>query len=245
MERGTSNAPRAGGTPVAGIAISVAVALLVGAAALAIEPLRDAVGDALRGDTEALRSELTGNASGVAILVGLILVHTFVWYPAEIVDAAAGLLYDFWFAFALVQTGWVVQGLIAYGIGREAARPLLHRFIGLERFERAERAIERGGTTLLLAARLVPIVPFSLFSYAAGAAHVPIGRFAWTTAVGYAPLTALFVYFGTRLETLSLSDPIVWIGAVILLALLFFIHHLRSVFVRETPEATASDQPPG
>ena len=45
--------------------------------------------------------------------------------------------------------------------------------------------------------RLVPIVPFSLFSYVAGAARVPFGRFMWTTAVGYIPITAVFVYLGS------------------------------------------------
>ena len=42
-----------------------------------------------------------------------------------------------------------------------------------ERFERIEGTIERGGATLLLAMRLIPILPFSLVSYAAGAARVP------------------------------------------------------------------------
>ena len=55
--------------------------------------------------------------------------------------------------------------------------------------------------------RLVPIVPFSLFSYAAGSARVPAGRFAWTTAVGYLPITAVFAYLGSRLEELSPDDP--------------------------------------
>ncbi len=67
--------------------------------------------------------------------------------------------------------------------------------------------IERGGATLLLAVRLIPIVPFSLVSYAAGAARVPVWRFVWTTAVGYLPITALAVYFGTRLEGLQPHRP--------------------------------------
>ena len=53
-----------------------------------------------------------------------------------------------------------------------------------------EDAIDRGGATLLLAARLVPIVPFSLTGIVAGAARVPLWRFTWTTAVGYLPITA-------------------------------------------------------
>jgi uncharacterized membrane protein YdjX (TVP38/TMEM64 family) len=212
--------------PWAGIAVTVAGVLTLGLAVLIIDPLRQAVEYALSGDTDALRDELNRGA-GIAILYGLLLAHTFVWYPAEIVDAAAGFVFGFWGALGLVMAGWIVQGMLAYWIGRTAARPVLHRFIGRERFERAERVINGGGATLLLAARLVPIVPFSLFSYVAGAAHVPVLRFLWTTAIGYIPITAIFIYYGSRLDALSLEDPIVWAGAVLLVLLLLLMRKLR------------------
>jgi uncharacterized membrane protein YdjX (TVP38/TMEM64 family) len=55
---------------------------------------------------------------------------------------------------------------------------------------------------------------------------VPVWRFTWTTAVGYLPITALSVYFGTRLEGLSLTDPLVLGSAVALLALLLIGHRI-------------------
>ena len=59
----------------------------------------------------------------------------------------------------------------------------------------------------------MPIVPFSLTGLVAGAARVPVWRFTWTTAVGYVPITAYFIYLGSKLEGFSLEDPILWIGA--------------------------------
>ena len=38
--------------------------------------------------------------------------------------------------------------------------------------------------------------------------------------VGYLPLTALFVYLGSRLEELSVNDPAIWLGAA---GLIFFV----------------------
>jgi uncharacterized membrane protein YdjX (TVP38/TMEM64 family) len=87
--------------------------------------------------------------------------------------------------------------------------------------------VENGGVTLLLAARLVPIVPFSLFSFVAGAAAAPRIRFLWTTAVGYLPITAVAVYLGTSLEDLSPTDPRVWAAVAIVLALLLLARRLR------------------
>ena len=153
-------------------------------------------------------------------------MHSFVWYPAEIIDAAAGFLYGFFPALGLAMAGWMLSGLICFAIGRSLARPLLDRWFGQERFERIEATIERGGATLMLAMRLIPILPFSIVSYAAGAARVPTWRFVWTTAIGYLPITALAVYFGTKLEGLSLTDPIVLGTAAALLVLLFAGHRI-------------------
>lgn len=210
--------------PVDRLALGVTLgAIVVGAVAvLSIPALREAVGDAIGGDTEALRAEFRElGAGGVAVLYGLILIHTFVWYPTEIINAAAGFVYGFWAALALVMVGWIVQGVISWAIGREVARPLLERVIGRERFDGAERLVERGGVPLLLGLRLIPIFPFSLFSFAMGAARVPLWRFVWTSALGYLPITAIFVYLGSRLDTLSPTDPLLIGGALLLVALLW------------------------
>lgn len=192
---------------------------------LAIPELRDAFEAAIRGDTAEVRSRIEDlGVAGPLLILGLALIHAVVFYPAEIVDAAAGFVYGFFPALALMMLGWLLSGLICFAVGRSVARPLLDRWFGAERFERTEAAIERGGATLMLAIRLIPILPFSLVSYAAGAARVPVWRFTWTTMVGYLPITALAVYFGTRLEGLSLTDPLVLGSAAALLALLLGGH---------------------
>ena len=190
--------------------------LVVLAACVAlIDPLRDALQAALRGDTSEVREHLQGLGAWSVVMVFLLAqVHVFIWYPAEILDAAAGFVFGFAPALAMLMVFWTISAVIAFWVGQKAARPVLYRLAGEERFRRVERLVERGGVGFLLIARLVPIIPFSLFSFVAGAVHVPLGRFVWTTAVGYIPLTAYFVYLGSRLEDFSASDPIVWIGAV-------------------------------
>jgi uncharacterized membrane protein YdjX (TVP38/TMEM64 family) len=193
---------------------------------LAIEPFRAAAGHAVSGDTAELRAALDG-VGGLILVTILALLHSVVFYPAEILDAAVGFVYGFWVGLALVMGGWLLNAFVAYEIGRYGARPLMHRAFGQERFERYERMIERGGIGLLLGMRLIPIVPFSLFSYAAGAARVPLGRLLWTTAVGYLPITALFVYLGTELEELSPTDPILIAGGIAMAVAVFVAHRLR------------------
>jgi uncharacterized membrane protein YdjX (TVP38/TMEM64 family) len=207
--------------PLAEIGITLAATALFAILVLAVPALRESFVAAVHGDTAEVREQVESlGVGGPLLILTLTLLHSVVFYPAEIVDAAAGFAFGFWPALALMMAGWVLSGLICFAIGHSVARPLLDRWLGAERFERTEAMIERGGATLLLAMRLIPIIPFSLFSYAAGAARVPLWRFVWTTAVGYLPITAITVYLGSRLEGLSLTDPLVLGSAAALLALL-------------------------
>lgn len=209
------------------MAVTVGGIVAIAGLLLAIPALRDALTDAIRGDTESVREDLRGlGVGGVLLVIALAVVHVVVWYPAEILDAATGFVYGFGPGLALVMACWIGSAVLAYYVGRHAARPLLYRFVGEERFARLERAMERGGATFLLACRLVPIVPFSLTGYVAGAARVPIVRYVWTTAVGYLPITAYFTYLGSRLEGFSLEDPVIWVGAAALLLALLGVRYL-------------------
>jgi uncharacterized membrane protein YdjX (TVP38/TMEM64 family) len=198
---------------------------LLGLVALAglvvmVPALREAVGNVLSGDADELRQELWDlGPAGALVLVALMLVHAVVPFPSEVLNAAAGFVYEFWIAFPLVLFGWLLSALATYAIGRTAARPVLQRLVGEERFDEGARLVERGGRTALLAARLVPIVPYSAVGYVAGAAEVPLWRFAWTTVVGSVPLCAAAVYLGNRLDSLSPTDPglLVAIGSFVLL----------------------------
>ncbi len=198
----------------------LAVAAFAAVVAL-VPPLRDGVASVLSGDAGRLRSELLDlGAGGALVLVGLMLVHAIVPFPSELLNAAAGFVYGFWIGLPLVLAGWLVSALATYAIGRGAGRPLLLRLVGEERLDEGARVIERGGRTALLAARLIPIVPYSLVGYVSGAAGVPLWRFTWTTVVGSIPLCAAVVYLGNRLDSLSFTDPGVLVAVSAFLALL-------------------------
>jgi uncharacterized membrane protein YdjX (TVP38/TMEM64 family) len=226
------------GLTLAGIGFLAAIVLLV-------PELRHAFEAAVQGDTDEVRNQINSLGFGGHLLIlALTLIHTVVPYPAEIINAAAGFAYGFWEALVLVTVGWMTSALLCYAFGRSVARPLLDRWFGAERFERLEGMIERGGITLLLAVRLIPIIPFSLAGYAAGAAHVPLWRFFWTTLVGYMPITAIAVYFGTRLEGLSLTDPLVFGSAVALFLLLAVGHWIvRRQAGREAASVNDGERP--
>lgn len=222
------------------LAGTVAGLALLALAVILVDPLRAAVEAALHGDSSGVRESIHDlGIAGPLIVLALCLVHIFLFYPAEIVDAAAGLVYGFWPALALVYTGWMLNAWIAYWIGHSLAHPLLLRLLGTDRFQRAERAVSEGGVTLLITLRMIPIIPFSLVCYAAGAARVPLWRYTWTTFVGYLPLTVTATYLGSRLESLHPTDPAVLGAIALLIVLMFGLRRVSRAMRADPPEAPA------
>jgi uncharacterized membrane protein YdjX (TVP38/TMEM64 family) len=205
-----------------GVTLTLLAIVVAGLVGWFVDPLHEAAAYALSGNTSGLRNELRDlEGLGALVLIGVMLAHAVIPYPAEIPTAAAGFVYGFAIALPIVVLGWLLSALATYAMGRFAGRPLLYRIAGERRFRNAERTVLRGGWPVLLAARLVPVVPFSLTGYVAGAAGVGLWRFSWTTVVGFLPLTIVFVLLGSRLEELSLEDPLLYLALAPIAALLF------------------------
>ncbi len=239
----TAEEPREKGRlPWLEIGITAGACLLIGVLVLAVPALRHAAVAAIHGETSEVRHQIKSlGAGGPLIIIGLSIIHSVIPYPAEIVNAASGFAYGFYGGLAIVVVGWMLSALLCYWFGAGVARPLLSRWFGEARFAHYERMVERGGVTLLIALRLLPIVPFSLISYAAGAARVPFHRYCWTTAVGFLPITALAVYLGTRLEGISATDPAV-IGALVGAVVLILVANL--IIRRSGATAEGADRDP-
>jgi uncharacterized membrane protein YdjX (TVP38/TMEM64 family) len=234
--RASDRSPARTRVPLAAVLMTLAAIAALALLVLAVSPLREAVDAALRGDTAEVRESIRDlGIGGPMIVLGLCLVHAFLFYPAEIVDAAAGFVYGFGPGLALVMAGWMLNAWVAYAIGHSLAHPLLQRLMGPVRFRRAEATVARGGVGLLLTIRLIPIVPFSLLSYAAGAARVPLWRYTWTTFVGYLPITAIATYLGSRLEQLHPTHPLVLAAFGLFLLLLLAIRWLSRSIQAEGP----------
>jgi uncharacterized membrane protein YdjX (TVP38/TMEM64 family) len=205
------------------LALGIVTTVVVVALILGIPQLRHSVGLALEGHFGELRSYVHSlGTGGLALLLGLMIAHAVVFYPSEIITATAAYIYGFVPALGLVVGGWMLTALLSYALGRSIGGPLLRALLG-KRFSQLERGIADGGISLLLAGRLIPVVPFAFLGYAAGATHVNLWRFAWTTVVGYLPLTTLVAYLGSNAQTLSLGNPLIWV-AVAAAALMLGAH---------------------
>jgi uncharacterized membrane protein YdjX (TVP38/TMEM64 family) len=207
-----------------GLLFTVAAICLAAAVFAAIPAARHAFSLVLHGNLSGLRTYIHGlGFGGLALLFALMIGHAVIPYPTEILTTTAGFIYGFLPGLALALLGWTCCAVVSYGIGRTIGRPLLRALLG-KRFTRLEEAMDSGGTQLMLSARLIPVVPFALLGYVAGATRESLWKLVWTSFVGYLPLTAAVAYLGSEAKSLSVSNPLIWVAVVFVIGLLVGSH---------------------
>jgi len=110
--------------------------------------------------------------------------------PGELVAAVSIAIYGPWTGAALCWLGWLLAAFLEYALVQRAARDL----VGPEDLERLPRWLSRlpaHHPAFLIVARWLPFGGH-LVNATAGARGVPLGRFAWTSALALVPVSLLF-----------------------------------------------------
>ena len=127
---------------------------------------------------------------GVVASIGLMVVHSFVPFPAEFVAVANGMLFGVVWGVVITWTGAMLGAFAAFGLARLLGRPFVARVVrGKDNWRRIDQWTVDQGWQVLLISRFIPVIAFNLVNYAAGLTGVSWLTFAWTTALGILPVT--------------------------------------------------------
>jgi uncharacterized membrane protein YdjX (TVP38/TMEM64 family) len=136
--------------------------------------------------------------AGMVVGLGVVLLAP---VPRSAVSVLAGVVLGFWPGLALAVGGGVLAGLAAFGLSRALGRTAAVRLAG-PRLDRADRLLTDRGFVAVLAARLLPVVPFVVVSYGAGLTSIRFAPYALATAVGLLPGSIVQVGVGASAGTL-------------------------------------------
>jgi len=167
---------------------------------------------------------------GILASIGLMIIHSFVPFPAELLAIANGMVYGPFWGTIITWVGAMMGAFLAFGLTRTFGQPFVRKMVSKKKAQTVDRWVARHGVETLFISRFIPVISFNLINYAAGLTKISWGTFAWTTGVGILPMTILMVVMGDQIHTLPWA---VWIllflGGFLLLLLL---HRLRH---RQTP----------
>ena len=141
-------------------------------------------------------------AWGVAAAIGLMVLHSFVPFPAEFVAIANGMVYGPVWGTVITWVGAMLGALLAFGLARLFGRPFVHAVLAKRHWTTVDVWVARHGAGAVLVSRFMPVISFNLINYAAGLTCIHWWTFTWATGVGILPLTTLMVVLGDRIQTL-------------------------------------------
>ena len=150
---------------------------------------------------------------GVGASIGLMVLHSFVPFPAELVAIANGMIYGPIWGTVITWVGAMLGAFLAFGLSRRVGRPFVLRMLRKKNVQTLDDWLARYGTGALLFSRFIPVIAFNMINYAAGLTKISLCTFAWTTGLGILPLTTLMVVMGSQIETLPWPVWLLLLGA--------------------------------
>ena len=166
-------------------------------------------------------------ALGVLASIGLMVLHSFIPFPAELLACANGMIYGAVWGTVITWSGAMLGAAVAFALARKLGRPFVERMVARKNYSVLDDWADNNGWQIILVSRFIPVIAFNLINYAAGLTRMRWGQFIWTTGVGILPLTTLMVVMGDNIDSLGwISWLILLVGGMILwLALRYTIRH--------------------
>ncbi len=159
---------------------------------------------------------------GVLISILLMIAHSFLPFPAEIIACANGVIYGPLWGAVITWVGAMLGAVVAFGLARFFGQPFVRRVLPAHQWQRITTWSEAHGGKTLLASRLIPLIAFNLINYAAGLTAISWWTFLWATGLGILPLTLLLAVLGDRMTTLPLWAWLLIAFSAVLFS--FFLH---------------------
>lgn len=142
---------------------------------------------------------------GPGIMLGMFLESSIVPIPSELILVTAGLLgfspleVAFWGTI-----GSTLGAIVGYYIGKLGGRPVVDKigpylFVTQARVLKAEEKFNKHGGWAVLVSRLIPFVPFKVFSITSGILKFDFKTFVLFTFIGTIPRAFVLAWIGSQI----------------------------------------------
>jgi uncharacterized membrane protein YdjX (TVP38/TMEM64 family) len=139
---------------------------------------------------------------GVVAAIGLMVIHSFIPFPAEFVAIANGMVYGALWGTVITWVGAMLGAFLSFGLTRMLGRPFVEKMLAHRRWQTVDDWVANYGGRTLLLSRFVPVISFNVINYAAGLTRLSWWTFGWATGLGILPLTTIMVIMGDQMDAL-------------------------------------------
>jgi uncharacterized membrane protein YdjX (TVP38/TMEM64 family) len=132
----------------------------------------------------------------------VILAYTpasLVMFPRPLITLSAVVAFGAWAGFAYAMTGILLSAAVHYAAGRTLDRNTVRRIAG-RKLNRLMNMLRRRGLVAMTAVRLIPLAPFAVEGFVAGAVRIRLWHFLVGTFIGMLPGALTATVFADQFE---------------------------------------------
>jgi len=173
----------------------------------------------------------------LGVFLAMFLESSIVPIPSEAIIIGAGALgIPMHSVLIFGALGSTCGAAVGYALGRYAAMPIILKFgrfvlIKPHHIEKAENFARKYGFYSVLIGRLLPIIPFKVFSIAAGITRINFVSFMVCTLIGVLPRIFILALFGASIVKYKMLSLIIIACALIV----FFVFKFVKSKMRSRP----------
>lgn len=168
-----------------------------------------------------------GTWTVVASIIMMILQTMFTPVPLFLVAGANGYLFGIAWGIVITLLGAILGATVAFYLARFLARDYISRKLG-DYYRHVQEMNESTGLKMLFLARLVPIIPSSIISYAAGLSKMSFLSFFLASIFGKLPEIVIYCALGHSLDKAESLAGKITLALVILTLILFSLGSRKS-----------------
>ena len=166
----------------------------------------------------------------IGVFIGMFLESSIVPIPSEVIIIGAGAIGVPMISIVIFGSlGATVGSIVGYGLGRYAAMPVILKYgkfilIKPHHIAKAEAFAKKYGGYSVLIGRVLPVIPFKVFSIAAGITKIPFPIFIICTLIGVVPRIFLLTIFGMALIRYTAPSLLILAGIITILLAVKLAH---------------------
>ncbi len=179
----------------------------------------------------------------LGLFLAMFLESSIVPIPSEVVVIGAGAIGIPVLSIVIFGSlGSTFGAMVGYLLGRYAAMPVIIKFgkyilIKPHHIHRAEAFAKKYGVPGVLLGRMLPVVPFKVFSIAAGITNMSVVPFLVCTLIGVVPRMYVLAVFGSLLLKYKKPALVIILAAV----LLIFAFKISKMFYNNKQDTTRGE----
>lgn len=169
---------------------------------------------------------LRGNPAAPLLVIGAYLVLGFLVVPLLPKVIATTLIFGVKMGFVYSVLGSLISAMVLYGVGRLVGKEKAQRFAHNSFDEITDHLADHGMIAMTIV-RLVPLAPFTIINFVAGAIRIRVLDYTLGTIFGMTPTIFLITLFSHRLlvaiQHPGLQSYLVLAAVAVFLVLLFLL----------------------